>query len=111
VDAIYSRFVIHAMPEEVETLALKESWRLLKDNGMLFLEFRTTLDSLMGKGERISETERMTDHYRRFVDFSAFCQKLIDLGFVLDYTIEKRGLAAFGNDDPVVGRVVAKKKG
>ena len=111
VDAVYSRFVIHAMPEEAETLALKESWRLLKDNGMLFLEFRTTLDSLMGKGERISETERMTDHYRRFVDFSAFCQKLTNLGFVLEYTIEKRGLAAFGNDDPVVGRVVAKKKG
>lgn len=111
VDAVYSRFVIHAMPEDAEALALEESWRLLKGKGRLFLEFRTTLDPLMNKGERISETERKTDHYRRFVDFSAFCNKVTNLGFSLDYTIEKRGLARFGNDDPVVGRIVAIKKG
>jgi adenylylsulfate kinase-like enzyme/SAM-dependent methyltransferase len=111
VDAIYSRFVIHAMPEEAETRALEESWRLLKAEGRLLLEFRTTLDPLMKKGERISETERKTDHYRRFVDFSTFCNKVTSLGFSLDYKIEKRGLARFGNDDPVVGRIVAVKKG
>jgi adenylylsulfate kinase-like enzyme/protein-L-isoaspartate O-methyltransferase len=111
VDAIYSRFVIHAMPEDAETSSLEESWRLLKANGRLFLEFRTTLDPLMKKGERISETERKTDHYRRFVDFSTVCNKLTNIGFSLVYKIEKRGLARFGNDDPVVGRLVAVKKG
>jgi hypothetical protein len=65
----------------------------------------------MKKGEHISDTERKTDHYRRFVDFSTFCDKVTTLGFSLDYTIEKRGLARFGNDDPVVGRIVAVKKG
>lgn len=109
VDAIYSRFVMHAMPEEAETRALNESWRLLKNQGWLFLEFRTTLDPLMKKGDRISETERKTDHYRRFIDFSAFCQKLTNIGFELIYTIEKQGLARHGDDDPVVGRVIAKK--
>jgi bifunctional enzyme CysN/CysC len=109
VDAVYGRFVIHAMPEEAETRALLESWRLLKDGGKLFLEFRTTQDALMNKGEQLSGTERITDHYRRFVDFSKFCLKLSELGFVLEYSIEKQGLASFGSDDPVVGRVVAIK--
>jgi bifunctional enzyme CysN/CysC len=109
VDAVYARFVIHAMTEEAETRALLESWRLLKNGGKLFLEFRTTQDSLMNKGEQLSGTERITDHYRRFVDFSKFCLKLAELGFVLEYSIEKQGLASFGNDDPVVGRIVAKK--
>lgn len=109
VDAVYARFVIHAMSEEAETRALLESWRLLKNGGKLFLEFRTTQDSLMNKGDQLSETERITDHYRRFVDFSKFCLKLVSLGFVMEYSIEKQGLASFGSDDPVVGRVVAIK--
>lgn len=109
VDAVYSRFVMHAMPEDAETRALNESWRLLKNHGKLLLEFRTIHDPLMEKGDQISETERKTDHYRRFIDFSAFCKKLTNLGFVIEYAIEKQGLAAFGSDDPVVGRVVATK--
>jgi adenylylsulfate kinase-like enzyme/SAM-dependent methyltransferase len=109
VDAVYARFVIHAMPEEAETRALLESWRLLKNGGKLFLEFRTTQDSLINKGEQLSETERVTDHYRRFIDFSKFCLKLAELGFALEYKIEKQGLASCGGDDPVVGRVVANK--
>ncbi len=109
VDAVYARFVIHAMSEEAETRSLHESWRLLKNGGKLFLEFRTTHDPLIKEGEQLSVTERVTDHYRRFVDFQKFCKKLLDIGFKLDYSIEKQGLASFGNDDPVVGRVVASK--
>ena len=109
VDAIYSRFVMHAMPEDAETRALNRSWHLLKSHGKLFLEFRTIHDPLMEKGDQLTETERMTDHYRRFIDFSVFCKKLTNLGFVIEYAIEKQGLATFGNDDPVVGRIVATK--
>jgi len=107
VDAVYARFVIHAIPEEAETRALLESRRLLKHGGKLFLEFRTTQDPLMSKGQQLSGTERIMDHYRRFIDFSEFCLMLADIGFVLDYSIEKQGLASYGSDDPVVGRVVA----
>jgi len=109
VDAVYARFVMHAMPEDAETRALSESWRLLKNNGKLFLEFRTINDPLMAKGEHLNETERITDHYRRFIDFKKFCAKLADIGFYLEYSVEKQGLAAYGNDDPIVGRVVAIK--
>lgn len=109
VDAIYARFVIHAMPEDAETRALYESWRLLKNGGMLFLEFRTIHDPLIGKGKEVSSTERITDHYRRFIDFPIFCEKLTNIGFKITYSIEKQGLATYGNDDPIVGRVVAIK--
>jgi bifunctional enzyme CysN/CysC len=110
VDAVYGRFVIHAMPEESEARVLLESWRLLRNGGRLFLEFRTIRDPLMNEGAPIGESERVTDHYRRFIDFEELCAKLLAIGFSLDFTIEKQGLAAHGNDDPVVGRVVATKR-
>jgi bifunctional enzyme CysN/CysC len=109
VDAVYARFVIHSMNEDAEARALRESWRLLKNGGKLVLEFRTTKDSLMNKGEILHGTERITDHYRRFVDFTKFCENLAEIGFALEYTIEKQGLAVLGSDDPVVGRIIAAK--
>jgi adenylylsulfate kinase-like enzyme/SAM-dependent methyltransferase len=110
VDAVYGRFVIHAMPEDVESRALRESWRLLRNGGRLFLEFRTTRDPLMAKGTQLGKTERMTDHYRRFIDFKEICVKLSCLGFNLEFAIEKQGLAAHGSDDPIIGRIVATKR-
>ncbi|AUZ84051.1 adenylyl-sulfate kinase [Methylophaga nitratireducenticrescens] len=109
VDVIYARFVLHAMPENIENQALEQSWKLLRDEGKLLLEFRTTQDPLMEKGQSIGDTERVTDHYRRFINFSNLCEKLEKIGFKIDYKIEKQGLAAYGDDDPVVGRVVAVK--
>lgn len=110
VDAVYGRFVMHAMPEDSETKVLQESWRLLRNEGKIFLEFRTIHDPLMNQGALIGDSERVTDHYRRFIDFEKFCNKLFTIGFNLDFAIEKRGLAAYGADDPVVGRVVATKR-
>jgi len=110
VDAVYGRFVIHAMPEDAETRVLRESWRLLRNGGKLFLEFRTTRDPLMAKGVQIGGAERITDHYRRFIDFKEFCAKLSYLGFGLEFSVEKQGLAAHGSDDPIVGRIVATKR-
>lgn len=109
VDAIYGRFVIHAMLEDAETRALRESWRLLRNGGKLFLEFRTTQDPMMAKGSKFGKTERITDHYRRFIDFKEFCVKISSFKFSLDFAIEKQGLATLGSDDPIVGRVVATK--
>jgi adenylylsulfate kinase-like enzyme/SAM-dependent methyltransferase len=110
VDAVYGRFVIHAMPEDAEARALRESWRLLRNGGRLFLEFRTTRDPLMSEGTQLGRVERITDHYRRFIEFDELCTKLSRLGFSLDLAIEKKGLAINGSDDPVVGRIVATKR-
>lgn len=109
IDAVYGRFAIHAMPEDAETRVLRESWRLLRNGGKLFLEFRTNRDPLMSEGVQLGGAERITDHYRRFVDFNEFCAKLTGIGFNLEFAIEKQGLAIYGNDDPIVGRIVATK--
>lgn len=111
VDAVYARFVIHAMPEEAESAALRMAWKILKEGGVLLLEFRTIHDPLINQGEKVGDSERVTDHYRRFIDFQKFCEKLQNIGFSVQYALEKQGLARYGDDDPVVGRVVAAKSG
>lgn len=109
VDAVYSRFVMHAMNEEAEDKALLKAFSVLKNKGKLLLEFRTNKDPLMQHGQIVSESERLTDHYRRFIDLDKFCEKVLKIGFTIDYKIEKQGLATHGNDDPVVARVIAIK--
>lgn len=109
VDAVYSRFVMHAMNDDAENAALTKAYSILKRKGRLLLEFRTNKDPLMQKGEKVSDSERITDHYRRFIDFERFCEQLLKIGFSINYKIEKQGLATHGDDDPVVARVVATK--
>ena len=109
VDVVYSRFVMHAMNEESEDRALKEAYNILNSNGLLLLEFRTTRDSLSELGFSIGNHEKVTDHYRRFIETKNFKEKLIKIGFNIKYFIEKQGLAKLGDDDPVVARIVAKK--
>lgn len=109
VDVVYGRFVMHAMPLEDEVRALRCAARLLTPGGGLFLEFRTDKDPLMQKGQIIGSNERVTDHYRRFINFDAFCKRLAIYGFSIDFRLERSGLAKQGDDDPIVGRVIAKK--
>lgn len=109
VDVVYGRFVIHAMHFEDEVRALQCAARLLRPRGRLFLEFRSDKDPLMQKGQVVGANERVTDHYRRFINFDEFCERLAIYGFSIDFRLERSGLAKHGDDDPTVGRVIAKK--
>ena len=109
INTIYSRFVLHAIPEEIEDVLLNFCASILPKGGKMFHEFRTIHDPLMLKGKVISANERLTDHYRRFIDVDTIRKKLIGYGFQESYFIEDRGLAKFGNDDPVVARIVHEK--
>lgn len=108
--AIYSRFFLHAVPEAVEDRILAFSHRQLPQGGLMLHEFRTTQDPLFQQGEALSATERWTDHYRRFIDTAAFRDKLARLGFEEISFYEGHGMAKFGDEDPVVARVVVRKK-
>jgi SAM-dependent methyltransferase len=108
-DLIYSRFVIHAMSLNEELEMLKISYKLLKKNGKLFIECRSTNDPLSQKGEILSHTERVFGHYRRFIILDEFIQRLVQVGFKVVEAIENVGLAEFGEEDPVVIRVTATK--
>lgn len=107
--AIYSRFFLHAVPEAVEDRILAFSHRHLPQGGLMMHEFRTTQDPLFQQGEALSATERWTDHYRRFIDTAAFRDKLARQGFEEIAFLEGQGMATFGDEDPVVARVVVRK--
>ena len=108
-DLIYSRFVIHTMPLNEEIEMLKISYKLLKNNGRFFIECRSINDPLSQKGEKLSQTERIDGHYRRFIILEEFKQRLVHIGFKVIETIESNDLAKLGEEDPVVIRVSAIK--
>lgn len=109
VDVIYSRFVLHAMTEELEDCVLDNSFGLLPMGGLFMAEFRTIHDPLKEQGTAISENEKITDHYRRFINLEAMKCKLMERGFNILFEIESSGLAAYKEDDPVVARIIAQK--
>ncbi len=108
-DAVFTRFVLHAMPlaEEIETLAICS--QLMKTGAKLFIECRSINDPLARKGEILSPTERIDGHYRRFIILDELKERLALAGFKVLNAMESNGLAAYGSDDPVVIRVTAEK--
>ena len=109
-DCIYSRFVFHAMPLKEEKIVINKSFQMLNNGGKLYIECRSTGDPLFRKGEVISSNERSEGHYRRFIDFNELKSRLTDVGFKIEESVESNGLAIYKDDDPVVIRIIAKKK-
>ncbi len=109
VNTVYTRFVLHAVPEPLEDRLLDFCAAILPAGGRMLHEFRTLRDPLMQQGEVLSANERMTSHYRRFIDPNALRAKLAARGFTEIYFVESDGLAVFGDEDPVVARIVAEK--
>jgi adenylylsulfate kinase-like enzyme/SAM-dependent methyltransferase len=106
---VYARFVLHAIDEVYQRSILAGAYATLAPGGLLLTEFRTVKDPLARQGMSIGVNERVTDHYRRFIDINALCEQLSRLGFEIVYSVESQGLAVHKEEDPVVGRVVARK--
>ena len=70
------------------------------------MEFRTTKDILKKKGKKISLNERLTDHYRRFIDINNFKKKLKTMKFKILYTKLGINLSKSPNDNPHLCRIV-----
>lgn len=108
-DAAYSRFVIHAMPVEEEIETISSAFESLKPGGDFHIECRSINDPMAREGEVISPTERIHGHYRRFIIREELEARLDDVGFDVVDSLESNGLAVFGDQDPVVIRIVARK--
>lgn len=106
---MYSRFIFHSINEVKEDNALDWIGQTLKSGGLFFLEARSIHDPMFGEGDNLSETENFTDHYRRYMEFDKFCDKLTKRNFKIIYSVESNGLAVYGGDDPVVIRIIAEK--
>ncbi len=108
-DVAYCRFVIHAMPETEEQDTLAAAAACLTRGGRLFIECRSINDPMAHIGEILSPTERIHGHYRRFIIVDDLIDQVREAGFEVLSAAESNGLAVFGDEDPVVIRLVAKK--
>jgi SAM-dependent methyltransferase len=108
-DAVYSRFVLHAMTAAEEAEFLSFAYRVLRPQGLLLVECRSINDPLARKGEVLSPTERIHGHYRRFIVLDELTESLRALGYRLTDVIERKGLAVFRDEDPMVIRVTCTK--
>ncbi|MBE6486510.1 MAG: class I SAM-dependent methyltransferase [Methanosphaera stadtmanae] len=109
-DYIYSRFTLHSIDQEAEKRVFKWISHQLNSEGYFFLEVRSLNDPMFKKGEQISDTENITTHYRRYLDFEDTVKKLEELGLNVVYKIESQGLAVYKDDDPMLIRIIAKKE-
>jgi ubiquinone/menaquinone biosynthesis C-methylase UbiE len=108
INFIYARFFIHAINESSEDIFLKNLRKNFKNNTLIALEFRTIKDVLMKKGKKLSKYERLTDHYRRFIDPKKFEKKLQNLNFKILYKKHGINLSKSPNDNPHLCRIIFK---
>ena len=88
---------------------LQAAFSALRPGGEILIECRSINDPLARQGEVIGPTERIHGHYRQFIIMENIRARLETAGFEVLSTIEGNGLAVFGDDDPVVIRVRARK--
>tara|TARA_Y100001936_G_C15995379_1_gene624756 strand:+ start:623 stop:1276 length:654 start_codon:yes stop_codon:yes gene_type:complete len=110
INFIYARFFLHAINEISENVFLKSIKRYFSSNTIIGFEFRTTKDVLMKKGKKISKYERMTDHYRRFINVKSFEKKLKKMDFKIIYKKQGVNLSKSLNDNPHLCRIFFIKK-
>lgn len=100
---LYLRFFLHSIPEDTQ-LALMEVIKAEARTGdILAAEFRTTQDEQLAKVH--------TRHYRRYQDGPAFGDQLrTTYGFDVLFETSGRGLSPYGDEDPELYRVVARRR-
>lgn len=108
-NTVYSRFVIHAMSKVEQLDFFRAAYNLLDSDGKIFIECRSVNDPMYRNGEVLSPTERIDGHYRRFIVLNELVAELKQVGFTIEYQQESNGLAIYGDEDPVVIRVIAGK--
>lgn len=109
-DAVYSRFTLHAIPVAIQNAALSWTAAHLRAGGALHVEVRSVKGSLYGKGEEVERDAFIHDgHYRRFLRIEELTAEVEGLGLEVTEAIESAGVAVYKDDDPVVIRMTARK--
>lgn len=97
-DAVYARFLVHALEDE----GRENLWRFCRQvlrgtRGRVFLEFRTE-----------STQHAFGEHFRKFVQPETVAEELAHQGFVVEHCENRHGLAVHKDEDPRVCRLVAR---
>lgn len=107
-DILYARFFLHTINLNDEDKLLTILKKKLKINTYICFEFRTDKDEMFNKGKKLSEYERITDHYRRFINVKDF-KKKIKNDFKILYCVAKKGFSKYKKENPHLCRVILKK--
>lgn len=98
----YLRFFLHAIPEQAQDDLLRQVAASARPGDLLLAEFRTLGDEGQHKAHG--------KHYRRYQDAEVFREQLGPrYGFAVEYFQESRGLSPYGDEDPMLCRVVARR--
>jgi SAM-dependent methyltransferase len=103
-DAIYARFFIHAIDISGEISFWRIAKSCLNRAGKIYIEARTVNDPFRVTGKKISETESISGHYRRFIEPGLLVKNAEEAGFSLVYMVVGQGMAKFREEDPEVVR-------
>jgi hypothetical protein len=90
------RWLLHVISEKHENAVLDWSARALRD-GLLMIEARSD------KGRLPDDT-----HYRRLISPEQLKEKLLRLGFSIAYDEELDEFSPFGDDRPILFRLVGR---
>ena len=99
---------MHCVNEDVENKLLNWLAENMSEDDYFFIESRTELDELFGKGVAF-DGGFVTSHYRRFINQENFKNKVLKMGFKINYEKFRRGLAIKGNEDPKLMRFVLRR--
>jgi cyclopropane fatty-acyl-phospholipid synthase-like methyltransferase len=97
-DVIYSRFTIHSITEQKEDKVLTWAFQNLNPNGKFCIEARGQKNEIFGKGAPVKNQPNAfiyNEHYRRFLNFEIFTNKLKCIGFSIDFAAEDKEFAPF----------------
>ena len=108
IDFIYGRFFIHAIDNIKENIFLNNLKKYFNIGTFVALEFRTTKDKLIKLGKKIGRYERITDHYRRFINVKNFEKKLKAKKFKIIYKKQGTNLSKTKNENPHLCRLIFK---
>lgn len=97
----YTRFFLHAIPEEVESLILDSITRTIERPYVFVAEFRTKEDEALEKV--------YADHYRRYVDTDVLIGKMLNYGYSLKAFTKGRGYSVYKNENPYLARLIMEK--
>lgn len=91
-----------------------QSFRLLKNGGILAIEARGKKNSLYQKGQEVQKDAFIYEqHYRRFLDFDNSIDEIKNIcgsgSFDILFSAEERGFAPYKNEDDYFIRIIAKK--
>jgi hypothetical protein len=98
----YLRFFLHSIPEKTQDGLMSVISSVARPGDMLAAEFRTDKDEALAKVH--------TKHYRRYQNGPAFGAALRSAyGFDTIFEAEGTGLSPYGDEDPELYRVVARR--